>query len=298
MAAKIIAVANMKGGVGKTSTVAMLAEALAATENARVLVIDVDAQANASLVLAGDAVLTELIENKQTIDGFLDDYYLGEKKLPLVDCIRRNVSDVSHGAEQLSVSLLASSPELRLLEREIMVALTEKGLGLNAVISRLARLLENQLSKLSRRFDYIIIDCAPGISAITEASLRIADLVIVPTIPDFLSTAGLQAFCNSVWKGSRFGKGVAKEGVQPYVLVTRKRETREHHRFTNEMQNERYKAEPSFKLFKTQIPERTRIAEALGRTGSEPTFTNKWGPEVLPVLESLAKETKEAVHGG
>lgn len=298
MAAKIIAVANMKGGVGKTSTVAMLAEALAATENARVLVVDVDAQANASLVLAGDALLSELIENRQTIDGFLDDYYLGEKKLSLADCIRRGVSDVSQGPDQLNISLLASSPELRLLEREIMVALTEKGLGLNAVISRLARLMENQLDKVSRRFDYIIIDCAPGISAITEASLRIADLVVVPTIPDFLSTAGLQAFCNSVWKGSRFGKGVAKEGVVPHVLITRKRETREHHRFANEMYNERYKPEPSFKLFKTQVPERTRIAEALGRTGSEPTFTNKWGPEVLPVLESLAKETKEAVHGG
>ncbi|MFD0987386.1 ParA family protein [Methyloligella solikamskensis] len=298
MAAKIIAVANMKGGVGKTSTVAMLAEALAATENARVLVVDVDAQANASLVLAGDTLLTELIENKQTIDGFLDDYYLGDKKLQLADCIRRNVSDVSQGSEQLNVSLLASSPELRLLEREIMVALTGKGLGLNAVISRLARVLENQLDKLSRRFDYIIIDCAPGISAITEASLRVADLVIVPTIPDFLSTAGLQAFCNSVWKGSRFGKAIAKEGVMPHVLITRKRETREHHRYTNEMYNERYKSEPSFKMFKTQIPERTRITEALGRTGTEPTFTNKWGPEVLPVLEGLAKETKEAVHGG
>lgn len=298
MAAKIIAVANMKGGVGKTATVAMLAEALAAAQNARVLVIDVDAQANASLVLAGDPLLTELIENRQTIDGFLDEYYLGEKRLELADCIRRGVSDVSQGADRLSVSLLASSPELRLLEREIMVALTEKGLGLNAVVARLARLLENQLDKVARRFDYVIIDCAPGISAITEASLRIADLVIVPTIPDFLSTAGLQAFSNSVWRGSRFGKPIAKEGVQPYVLITRKRETREHHRYANEMLNERYKQEPSFKIFKSQVPERTRIAEALGRTGTEPTFTNKWGPAVLPVLESLAKETKEAVHGG
>ncbi|MEG6509497.1 AAA family ATPase [Methyloligella sp. 2.7D] len=296
MAAKIIAVANMKGGVGKTATVVCLAEALAAT-GARVLVIDVDAQANASLVIGGDHQLAELIENRLTIDGYLDDYYLGEKKLTLADCIMPKASDVTHGPDHLAISLLASSPELRLLEREIMIALTERGIGLNAVIGRLSRLLETQLAKVSRRYDYILIDCAPGISAITEASLRIADLVLVPTIPDFLSTAGLQAFCNSVWKGSRFGKGVAKEGVQPRVLVTRRRETREHRRFIEEMANERYKPEPAFKLMKTQIPERTSIAEAMGKTGSEPTFTNKWGPEVVPILEALAKETKEAVNG-
>ncbi len=296
MTGKIIAVANMKGGVGKTATVVMLAEALAA-EGASVLVVDVDAQANASLVLAGDHQLAQLIRERRTIDGFLDDYFLGDKKRSLADCIEERASDVTHGPNPLDISLLAASPELRLLEREIVATLTEHGIGFNAIIGRLSRLIAGQLEKLDGRYEFILIDCAPGISVITEAALRLADVVMVPTIPDYLSTAGLQAFCNSVWKGSRFGKSVGSNGVMPYVLATRRRETREHHRFTEEMQNERYKPEPSFKLFKTFIPERASVAEALATTGKAPSFTNKWSPEMMTVLEGLAKETKEALHG-
>lgn len=296
---KVIAIANMKGGVGKTATVVMLAEALAAQEHKSVLVIDLDAQANASICFAGDERLTKLIEDAHTIDAFLYDFFFhGMENITFSNCIKPEISDVTHRGRKLPIALLASSPHLRLLERELIFRLADRGFGLNAIVGRLLLVMQQQLRQSAAGFDYILIDCPPGIWALTEVSIRLADLVIVPTIPDFLSTYGLLAFCNSLWRGPLAQQTALPHPQRlPHVLVTRRRQTREHARTLVKMLNERLAPDPAFYIFNTEIPETTAVAEALGKTGTNPAFTNKWGHSVVPILDKLVAEAKEVLNG-
>ena len=188
MSAKIIAVANMKGGVGKTATVVSLAEALAAS-GFRVLVIDLDAQANASVCLAGDSMLATLMARRATIEGFLEDQLLGKKKMSFADCVRSNVSNVAHLNQQLAISLLPSSPELRRFEYRIIHDLTQSKMSWTDIIKGLSAVMSVQLKKARKDYDFILIDCAPGISVLTEVSIRLADSAIASP-PSSASPAG------------------------------------------------------------------------------------------------------------
>jgi cellulose biosynthesis protein BcsQ len=224
---------------------------------------------------------------------------IGGRKTKLTDCIYYQASDVSHGGNPLDISLLASSSELRLLEREIIFTLTKQKYGLDAIVGRLFHVMKEELGRSSQNYDYVLVDCPPGISAITEASIRLADLVIVPTIPDFLSTYGLQSFCRSVWSGEtprRVSIHRPKDRL-PYVLITRKRPINEHARTIQIIRNERTAKEPSFHSFDTIIPEAAEVTKALSKAGQNPTFTNKWGQALVSLLSGLVQETKEALNG-
>ena len=293
MSAKIIAVANMKGGVGKTATVVSLAEALAASGH-RVLVIDLDAQANASVCLAGDSILAMLMARRATIEGFLEDQLLGKKKMSFADCVRSNVSNVAHLNKQLEISLLPSSPELRRFEYRIIHDLTHMKMSWAKIIEGLSAVMSVQLKKARKDYDFILIDCAPGISVLTEVSIRLADLVIVPTIADFLSTFGLQQFCITL-SDRGLANGVKKSSRLPHVLITRRRQVNVHAETAAKLRNEETAEKPAFKMFETEIPETVSIANALGLIDQFPIFSQKWGPTVTPLLQDLVGEITEVL---
>jgi cellulose biosynthesis protein BcsQ len=294
---KVIAVANMKGGVGKTATVIGLAEGLAA-DGAEVLVVDLDPQANASICLAGDHILKMLIDDGQTIDAFLNDRYFGSsQKTSFADRIRTNISNVWHLNEQLRISLLASSSELRLIERKLIFYLTTQKLSLDGIVENFFGVIKRELAGTRRKYDYVIFDCAPGISALTEVSIRLADMVIVPTIPDFLSTYGLNSFCSNLWTGDLAKASPLKKPKLPKVLVTRRRPISEHERTIDRLVSESKHPKRSYSMFRTVISERAAIAEALGRTDKYSAFAQKWKDGTASLLENLVKETKEALNG-
>jgi cellulose biosynthesis protein BcsQ len=257
MTAKIISVSNMKGGVGKTTISVALAQALAsghgARRGAKVLVIDLDAQANASFWLCGHNALTAHIEQGKTIDTFLEDAIVFGKSVAL--------KDIAHPAKAVSDRLFVapSSPNLRIVERELIVFLSRRHRNLLEVERVVSDLLEQQLKQLREAYDVIIFDTAPGISALTEAAVRQSHVVIVPTVPDYVSNLGLLSFCRTVSWSSNDVANVTKR--LPWVVANKVKTSRHHQLMLQQMRAEAAGAQHEFNLFRTEIPRSERIDE-------------------------------------
>lgn len=297
MTGKLIAVANMKGGVGKTTTVVMLAEALAA-DGARVLVVDLDPQASVSVCLAGPDLLWGMIAQGRTLEAYLALKLIAREKPSLAARIHGQVSLTTHKNEPLALSLLPSGPYLRMVEREIIYELTGQGFAMHAIEGRLWKLFQNDIAPLAADYDYVLFDCAPGISPMTEVVVRGADLVLVTSIPDFLSTYGLNAFVETIWRKSGRQSGQSVPKSPPYVLVTRYQQgVRQHQQTLAQLRAEAESEDAGFKLLTTCIPQAAALADALVPRDLPPTFSGKYNVHVSTVLIPLVEELKGILHG-
>lgn len=165
---KVYAIVNQKGGVGKTTTTVNLAAAWA-EQGQRVLVVDLDPQGAATLHLGhrpdalDKTIWTALQAGLHPHGGTLD---LGEY------VVRATVDPVD---------LLPANLELSLAEQELQAAFNRE------------RRLERLLHPARAAYDAILIDCPPHLGILTVNALAAADAVLVPFVPEFLSTRGLQA---------------------------------------------------------------------------------------------------------
>ncbi|MBI3438818.1 MAG: AAA family ATPase [Proteobacteria bacterium] len=256
MAARIISVSNMKGGVGKTTLSVAMAQAFAGGagggRGVKTLLVDLDAQANASFWLCGYADLTSAIESSKTIDCFFEDAVVFGKDVAVANWARP--------AKALSDTLFVapSSPNLRIVERELIVFLSRRHRNLMEVERVVSDLLEQNLKTLRNAYDVIIFDTAPGISAMTEAALRLSDLVIVPTVPDYVSNLGLLSFCRSVSWSSNDPLSAKR---LPWVVANKVKQTPHHQRMLKQMREAAESDEREFRMFRTEIPNSPRIDE-------------------------------------
>ena len=259
---RVISVINLKGGVGKTTTVG-LAQILSVEFNKKILVVDLDAQTNATTMLIGEEKWMEVNKQKQTIAQlFYEGVYPRSEKI--FDINRAILKGVSNIDEVKLVDMLPSSLDLIDIQEEVIKAPR----GIFSVI-RPVDLLDKSLRKIKQKYDYILIDCPPNLGVITRNGLKVSDVYIIPTVPDVLSTYGIPQIISRV---NKFSKELEKEIKPLGIVITKYREQSAlHKRTVKELRKER-----DCRVFETIFKENDNIANAAEYINKS-TMRQKWG---------------------
>ena len=220
---KIIAIANQKGGVGKTTTAVNLAAALGVLEK-KILLIDADPQANATSGLGID-----LKEIKQGT------YQLLEQSVKAFDTI-----------------IKTNSPNVDLIPSHIDLVASEIEL-----VDKKAReyMLKKSINEIQNQYDFILVDCAPSLGLITLNALVAADAVIIPIQCEYFALEGLGKLLNTIKSVQKIhNQGLDIEGLLLTMYDTRLR-------LSNQVVEE-VKKHFGKMVFKTIIQRNIRLSEA------------------------------------
>lgn len=220
---RIIAVANQKGGVGKTTTSINLSASLAA-KGKKVLIIDIDPQGNTTSGFGID---------KNELENTVYELILGECSIH--DCIIKNVVP--------NVSVLSSNVNLAAAEIELIG------------VEKKEYILKKEVDYVKDKYDYIIIDCPPSLSMLTVNAMTTANTVLVPIQCEYYALEGLSQLIHTV--------NLVKERLNPELDIEGVLFTMYDSRTNLSLQVvENVKNNIQANVYKTLIPRNIRLAEA------------------------------------
>ena len=220
---KIIAIANQKGGVGKTTTSVNLAACLGVLEK-KVLLIDSDPQANAS---SGLGIDTEKIK--------FSTYHLLENNCDVFEAITTTSSP--------NVDIIPANIDLVAVEIELVD------------IENREYMLKNSLNQVIDKYDYILIDCAPSLGLLTLNALTAADSLIIPIQCEYFALEGLGKLLNTVKSVQKIHN--EKLDIEGLLLTMYDSRLRLSNQVVEEVQNHFNEM-----VFKTIIQRNVRLGEA------------------------------------
>ena len=255
---KIIAIANQKGGVGKTTTAINLAASLAVLEH-KTLLIDADPQANSTSGVGFDP---KEIDNS------------------IYECIIDNLNpkDIIKETETPNLYLLPAHIDLVGAEIE-MINLPHR-----------EKMMSDALAEVKEEYDYIIIDCSPSLGLITVNALTAADSVIIPVQCQYFALEGLGKLLNTIKiVQSRFNPELDIEGILLTMFDSRTRISKQ---VVSEV-----KTHFQSMVFDTIINVHTRLSEApsFGQTAIMHDATSIGAINYLNLAREILKNNAEDV---
>ncbi len=279
MPARLVSVINMKGGVGKSTTTVGLAETLGLHHRQRTLVIDLDPQTNASIMIGGPERWDELREDERTLDFYFEAFALQQQPVPFRSLIAKKVTDLVGSPD---VDLVAAAPEFRIVERDMIESFVKRGFHIDAIQKWICERFAQGLRMVMNDYDTIFIDCPPGISLFAEAALIAADAIVVPTIPDYVSRLGLISFRKRALRLINERRG---GDSRLFVLATKYDETMSLHRSEADLLSENL----GDTMFATRVPQHVDIARAAEWSDTPRSFERKYGA-MAPIVQRLGDE--------
>lgn len=297
----MVAVANLKGGVGKSTTALMLAEALAYHYHLNVLLFDFDAQANLSEMLLTSEGVQRQLNQHRGVPALLDQFLPGAERrhVALSDVVETRTAAAIEElvlARQLRrqggwVSILPAHPGMRFLEPHLE---RSPGQGWFEIGDQIADLVLESTEEVRGQCDLVLIDCPPHVSALCRTALKLADYYVTPTLAEPLSIWGVQQFLRwlahphmSAWVGKARDSLVDRQ----FVVCTRYSPRSRSHRRTLE----KLQTDWAGRAFAAPIRQRLAIGEDLTREAPDSLhpFASRYRGEVKTDATRLARRFAE-----
>lgn len=283
----VMAAINFKGGTGKTTVAIAIAEGLCHLFKKRILVIDCDFQCSASIALLGRKTLNDLIARDATLDCEIQRLINRERGarleasvVPARHCVREAL-DLMY--------LLPSNPDMPRRERQILASFIG-GTDIHSAYENASKRIGELYQSLLRDFDFILIDCPPGLTLFSEAAIRAADGLIIPTLPNEISFAAIDHLRAQIGR-TRPDRSLEDLLVGTVISKLRQKGSEHHRAQARSIEGLLDRVAPGFRLLRPYLPYCRELETTTWRDDEvdQVSFAVRYG-QLSASIESLVDE--------